>query len=326
MEKMQRFSKFAWVVLAYNVLVVVWGAYVRASGAGAGCGDHWPDCNGQIVPVNGTLKTLIEFSHRSTSGIAGLLVVAMVFLAFRACPRGHLARRAAGASLIFMVIEALIGAILVKKRLVTDNDSAARAMAIAIHLVNTLLLLGALTLTAWWSRESALTLGKRQWFTNRKTSLLVGAIVLAVIFLNASGAITALGATLFPVTSLSEGLARGLSPKHFLESLIWVHPIAAVITVLAGSFVAIVVGLSNKHSGLSKLSRNQVILFGVQLLLGGLNFLLHAPTWLQLLHLMVADLTWINLIVFFEVASSRKEEGTARTEPEGYGEMAASVH
>ena len=44
------FARFAGAVLGYNLLVIVWGAYVRASGSGAGCGNHWPLCNGVVVP------------------------------------------------------------------------------------------------------------------------------------------------------------------------------------------------------------------------------------------------------------------------------------
>ncbi len=44
------FSRYAWGVLLWNVLVALWGAYVRATGSGAGCGSHWPTCNGEILP------------------------------------------------------------------------------------------------------------------------------------------------------------------------------------------------------------------------------------------------------------------------------------
>jgi len=150
-----RFAKFAWFTLGFNVLVILWGALVRATGSGAGCGRHWPDCRGALVPLSPTVETLIEFAHRATSGLALLLVSILVLRAVRAFPRGAPVRAGAWASLAFILVEALIGAGLVLFELVGENSSAARAVVIALHLVNTLLLLGALALTAWWAGGAA---------------------------------------------------------------------------------------------------------------------------------------------------------------------------
>src|SRR5262249_24948503 len=67
-------ARFAWLLVVYNIAVILWGAYVRATGSGAGCGSHWPLCNGEIVPRAAQAQTLIEFTHRITSGISLLLV------------------------------------------------------------------------------------------------------------------------------------------------------------------------------------------------------------------------------------------------------------
>ncbi|HEX9001707.1 MAG TPA: COX15/CtaA family protein, partial [Blastocatellia bacterium] len=85
--KFTRFAKFAWLVVAYNLMVIVWGAYVRASKSGDGCGSHWPLCNGEVIPLAPTVKTLVEFSHRLSSGLALLLTVVLVVWAFRAFAR-----------------------------------------------------------------------------------------------------------------------------------------------------------------------------------------------------------------------------------------------
>src|SRR5512133_2746292 len=116
-----RFSRFAWAVLAYNLAVVAWGAFVRASGSGAGCGRHWPTCNGNVVPRSPSAATLIEFSHRLSSGLALLLVVTLALWAFRAYPRRHAVRRAAAASVVLMLTEALVGAGLVLLSLVAHD-------------------------------------------------------------------------------------------------------------------------------------------------------------------------------------------------------------
>src|SRR3954468_6925819 len=151
----KRFAAYAWVVTALTLAVILWGAYVRASRSGDGCGAHWPLCNGSVVPDATHAKTLVEFAHRATSGLAFLLVVALVVWAFRAFRRGHAVRAAAVASGVFIVTESLIGAGLVLLRLVADNASVARALYLSVHLVNTFLLVAALALTAWSATEES---------------------------------------------------------------------------------------------------------------------------------------------------------------------------
>ncbi|MFN8454080.1 MAG: COX15/CtaA family protein [Anaerolineae bacterium] len=77
MVKLDRFAKYVWTVLAYNLAVILWGAFVRASGSGAGCGSHWPLCNGEVIPRTPQMETLVEFTHRLTSGLALLLVIGL---------------------------------------------------------------------------------------------------------------------------------------------------------------------------------------------------------------------------------------------------------
>ncbi|NOT09425.1 MAG: hypothetical protein HOP28_14615 [Gemmatimonadales bacterium] len=149
------FPVFAWGVLGVNLFVILWGALVRATGSGAGCGRHWPLCNGQVLPQSPATNTLIEFTHRATSGVALLLVIALWWWSRRAFPAGHRARRAALWSLGLIVVEALIGAGLVLFELVENDDSLFRVAYLSGHLLNTFVLLGALALTAWWARDTA---------------------------------------------------------------------------------------------------------------------------------------------------------------------------
>ena len=151
---MSRLGRFAWSVLAYNVAVIGWGAYVRATGSGAGCGNHWPLCNGQMVPPSPTIATLIEYSHRLTSGLALLSVVALLAWTWRACRPGHPARTGAAASLFFMLTEAAVGAGLVLFQLVADNASAARTMFMGVHLLNTFVLLASILEPRWQTANS----------------------------------------------------------------------------------------------------------------------------------------------------------------------------
>jgi heme A synthase len=294
--KLNRFASYAWLVVAANLFVIVWGAYVRASFSGDGCGSHWPLCNGEVLPVNGLAKTLVELTHRLTSGVALLLVVGLVWRARRLFPRGHRVRRGAFWSLVFILIEALIGAALVKLNLVGRNASVARAFVMSFHLVNTFVLLGVLSLTAWWA-----TGGERVRLRGQGR---VGAVFAAGLFgtllIAVSGALAALGDTLFPATSLAEGIRQDLSPAaHFLERLRGLHPLFAVgigcYTVAAASYVN-----NFLRPGLPRAKRLAGVLttlFLVQVGAGIVNVALLAPVWLQLTHLLLADLYWIALVL-----------------------------
>src|SRR5271165_75254 len=141
-------NRFAWAVLAYNVAVVLWGAAVRATGSGAGCGDHWPLCNGTVIQHSPRLDTMIEFTHRVTSGISFFSAVGLLIWTFAGTVKGHLARAAAVAVVALTLVEAILGALLVKLGLTAQSQSPLRAPYLALHLTNTLLLLAALTLAA----------------------------------------------------------------------------------------------------------------------------------------------------------------------------------
>jgi heme A synthase len=297
--KLSRFAWYAWGVLAYNILVILWGAYVRATGSGAGCGSHWPTCQGEIIPQSAQTATLIEFSHRLTSGLALFLVVGLVVWAFRSYPPGNLVRRGAVLSVVFIILEALIGAGLVLFELVAQNDSGFRALAIATHLVNTFILLSVLTLTAWWASTGSKPIKWKNDWLNWALGVGFGGILLV----GASGAIIALGDTLFPAASLSEGLQQKFSPTaHFLIRLRPYHPLIAIAT---GIYLILIAGSFNARYGLAapkKLARLLTLLYFIQLGAGAVNVALLAPIWLQLLHLLLSDLILVVWVLFMVTA------------------------
>src|SRR4051812_26962188 len=180
------FAMYAWGVLAFNLGVILWGAYVRASGSGAGCGSHWPLCNGEVLPRSNSVQTLIEFTHRMTSGLSVLLIAGLIVFAYIRFPKKHLARPGALATGFFILTEAAVGAGLVLFELVAHNASVARALFISVHLLNTFLLLGALTLTAWWgSGGPAIYLRRQGWFL-----LVIGSAIITTLVVGISGAVT----------------------------------------------------------------------------------------------------------------------------------------
>ena len=293
MELDVRFRRFAWGVLAYTVAVVLFGAFLRATGAGAGCGDHWPLCNGEVIPRAPAFDTVVEFTHRVTSGLALPLALALGVWAFRAtrapgAPNRRAVRRAAVASVVFMVLEAAIGAGLVLLEYVAFNPSIARAFWMAAHLVNTLVLLAALTLTAWWAEGGGVPLrghGGRAWA--------VGIALASVLVLSTSGAVTALGDTLV--------LGGGLDPLEHpvVASLVGLrvyHPVLAFVA-MAGVGLAV---LASREAGPRVVQTGMAVLgfFLLQMGIGAVNVALLAPVWLQVIHLLVTDLIWIGLVIF----------------------------
>ncbi|GAC1430085.1 MAG: hypothetical protein NVSMB62_27590 [Acidobacteriaceae bacterium] len=288
--------RFAWGVVFYNVLVILWGALVRATGSGAGCGNHWPLCNGQVIPVSPGVHTVIEFTHRMMTGGSTFLVLGLLVWTLRGTVRGMAARAFAIASTVLLLNEALLGALLVKLGYVAENQSAGRMVLLSIHLSNTLLLLAALTLTA-----RMLSTGQR--LAALRTAKEVGAAVaglLATIVVGVSGSMAALGDTLFPAPSLRAAFAQDFAPNSpWLLRLRLVHPVSAVV---AGLFVVWLVARAFR-SGPDTDGQNRntaQLVSGLLLLQFGLGIadvLLLAPAWMQILHLLGADLFWVSLVV-----------------------------
>jgi heme A synthase len=287
-------ARFAWITLCYNVAVVLWGAYVRATGSGAGCGSHWPLCNGEVVPIAPRLETLIELSHRLTSGLALIAVVVLLFATWRTCAKGHPARRAAAWSMVFMLSEAAVGAALVLFRLVADNASAARAMFGATHLLNTFLLLASLALTAHWlSGRPEIRVAGRPRLVWGLAGLAAGILLVAI-----SGSVAALGDTLYPSKTLSEGLGADLSASsHFLIRLRIIHPMLAFIVggALMASAPRLPVPAADETG--RELRYDLIGFVALQLAAGFANLLLLAPVVMQLIHLLLADVVWITFVL-----------------------------
>lgn len=294
LPRRRAFARFAWAVLAYTVGVVLFGAVVRITGSGAGCGQHWPTCQGDVVHLPRTLETTIELTHRVTSGLSILLVLALPLLAARIFPRGHRVRRAALVSLVLMGVEAAIGAVLVLFRLVAADVSVARALMLPLHLVNTSLLLGGILVTASGSIHETL------WphWPRRGVDWLLPLGLLATLGVSATGAVTALGDTLFPVTH-GDGLAQVLAADHaayahFLRRMRVIHPAAAVLVAV---FLLVVAGIAAERwrsaAGWLWGVRGLVVL---QVGAGIVNVLLSAPGFMQVIHLGLAVALWLTLV------------------------------
>jgi cytochrome c oxidase assembly protein subunit 15 len=284
--------RFAWIVLGYNVAVVLWGAVVRATSSGAGCGDHWPLCNGVVVQTHPRLATLIELAHRMTSGITVIAILLLLVWIFRRTAAGHLARITVVAATLLIFNEALLGALLVLLRLTADNRSPARAVYLSLHLANTLLLLGALALCAHFLSGGDAFHRRTVRFTQLPQAI-IGLV--AVLLVGMTGTLAALSDTLFPAASVRAALAQDFSRgSTWLQQLRFLHPVTAVI---AGLFLCWMLVRSVPRPAERTLAIGVLSLLGLQCVLGVADVVLLAPLWLQITHLFVADLLWISLVV-----------------------------
>lgn len=281
-------ERYGWAYLGYLFAVILFGAWVRISGSGNGCGNHWPVCNGEIVPTAPNVKTIIEFTHRLTSGLSGFLGIGLLVWSWRQRAAHRWLFRAALASMVFLLLEAFIGAVLVKKELVANDASASRALVVALHLANTMLLTATAATVAWFA-------GVRVPRTARVAGSLWIAAIVAFILTNMTGAVTALGDTLFPVQPALDGnlwarLRDDLSPsQHFLVRLRLIHPLVAVATALGMGLLFLRLLLR----GAGPLAQLGLGLIATQVSLGLLNVALAAPPWMQIVHLLVSQCVWV---------------------------------
>jgi len=287
--------RFAWVVLVYFIAVILWGTLVRATGSGAGCGNHWPLCNGTVLQHSASVDTMIEFTHRITSGLSFFLAVGLVAWTFGGTVRGHLARAAAIAAVSFTLIEAILGALLVKLGLTAQSQSPLRPAYLALHLANTLLLLGALTLTAH-------LLSRRHGYLRGSIRVIApfGAVaaIFVVMIVGVTGSLAALGDTLFPATSLGLALAQDFSATSgWLVRWRWTHPTVAFLASIFLIWLLVRTARHRTHWDNRGLSALVLLLLATVYSLGLLDVILLAPLWVQVAHLLAADTLWAALVV-----------------------------
>jgi cytochrome c oxidase assembly protein subunit 15 len=276
-------SSFAACVVAFMVLVILQGAVVRATGSGNGCGNHWPLCNGDFFPHHPRLATVIEYAHRSMSGVITWLVIALVGWTYLARPVGHRSRKAVTWTGILLLTEALLGAVLVKGGYVEGNTSTMRVVVQGIHFSNTLLLLAAMTLSWWWLRDGEVVM------LDARSRAVAWTALACTLFVGATGAVAALADTLFPSPDLQSALLADFAAHApLLIRMRWMHPAAAAVAL--GCAIWLSLNLR------SKIGRWVLALILAQIVLGVADVLLLAPTWMQVLHLLGADLYWIALV------------------------------
>jgi heme A synthase len=298
--KMSKFAKYAWFVVGYNVVVILWGVFLRASKSGDGCGQHWLTCNGEVIPTAPQFKTIIEFSHRITSSLAGIFIIVLFFWALFVWKtnKSELKTRILStsfASLVFVVFEGILGAGLVLTGNTAETLTPMRPIWTAAHLINTLILLAFVTLTAWFASG-----GKRISFNApKKTLFLLGFGIFGIFLIGISGSIAALSSMLFPSASLAESIAKDFAENsHYLLKLRISHPI---LSISIGFFLVWLANYFKMRSAndlwTNRFANILIIIVGLQFLSGFITLISLAPIVMQLTHLFLADAVWISFVL-----------------------------
>ncbi len=297
------FRKLTMFAIVYAIAIILWGAFVRISGSGDGCGKHWPLCQGVLLPqgdVAYQLQTWIEFAHRAKSGLFGVLIFVLWIASYRLFPRGHLARKAATFMFAFTVIEALLGALLVVKGYVDTDDSLGRVVSQGFHLANTLLLLGSMAALWTWCR-----------FINPVFNFSYRALIIVGLFgfflIGVSGSVASLSNTLFPSQSLSEAFQKDLAENsHFILKFRIFHPLLAL--TISSLILYLIVSIRNQMQKRTMISITLPWIVIGALGFGAATLFMLSPLWMKLTHLLIADILWISIVIF--VCDSLTQEKT----------------
>lgn len=286
-----QYKKFAFSLLIYTILVILWGAWVRISHSGDGCGDTWPLCHGRLIPEAERGKTWVEYGHRLMSGVYGLVVIYFWWVARKLYQPGHFARKAAVATLIFTITEALLGAKLVLFKLVTTNDTPYRAFVMALHQVNSFMLTGAVALVA------VAALSSTEAHKSSSPKQVYRFFPWIIVAIGITGAWASLSNSLFPTDNLWEGfMADFSSESHFLIRIRGLHPLFAL---LGGGGLALYFWLKAQTAELAEIQKRSLqmsvlLIFGI--IFGIATLLLHAPVWMKIVHLALAHSIWVVML------------------------------
>lgn len=304
--KLSGFARYSLFTLVYNLAVILWGVFLRASKSGDGCGKYWLTCHGEVIPSAPAFSTVIEFSHRITTAIAGFVVLGLFIWAFRKFPKGDAVRKAVTWTSAFILMEVAIGAVIVLTGNTAGNDSPERPFVMAAHLMITFGLLASLTLCSWFA------VGRPRFNldVDRRYLVVIGALILGLVAVGISGSVAALSNLLYaPSTSLAEGIRQDFSSDSpLLIQLRGYHPL---MSTAFGVILIVAMKWFRKQAPSNGVVRRMTvaipILVLVQFVSGFVTIVTHAPILMQLLHLFLADVLWISFVILTAGFLSEKQ-------------------
>lgn len=300
-KQIQTFQKFSYYLIFYTLLVIVWGAWVRISHSGDGCGASWPLCHDQLVPLQTETvgKTWIEYLHRLTSGLYGVVVLVQFFWGRKIFEKDHPILFWLWMSLGFMISEALLGAGLVLLGLVGNDESVGRVSIMTLHLLNSMILTA--SVASVWNFSKSSFIRSQLAFEKIKVSpkILISAFVIPFLVVGATGAWAALSSTLFPSQSFIESIMKEFAPdSHFLISLRTLHPIFG--TILGAGLILLLILLKPMQINEEIRQRQKTLQYLIlaQIFIGYLTMFLVSPIKLKFIHLILAHSSWIFLVLW----------------------------
>jgi heme a synthase len=315
----KRLRKWAWFLLVYTILVILWGAWVRISHSGDGCGDTWPLCNGQLVPEAARGKTWVEYGHRFTSGLYGIVVIFLFIWIQKLKTKFELTsvHRWMRWTTVFMISEALLGAKLVLFGLVNLDQSGWRVVVMSLHQLNSFLLVAftvrflAATFEHQYRSEWSLRVNKNiQPRFLSSPIFLMGFLLIAI-----TGAWASLSTTLFPSTSLLDGFAKDFdSASHIVLKLRGFHPVFGIL-IGGGLSLALYRISSGLNVFLGRVALLCSALIATGIVVGMLTLFMLSPVPLKLVHLLLAHLLWATAVFFYHFHSMPERANRKETTP-----------
>ena len=305
---MQSLKKLSLAALVLAFAQIVFGAIVRITGSGMGCGDHWPKCLGQWFPPHDRVDLIIEITHRYIAFALSIVILALVIAAFLrrndagVGGRGGVLRPAIIAG-VLVVIAALLGAVTVKLAL--------NPLVIAAHLTIAMSLLATLALTLaragglWMSADLKGTTGR----SFRAARFAVVLALLTIVFgaLTANYPDAAVACPGFPWCSdyMIYGPAIGIHVTHrILAFLLFGH--------LLG--MAIATGRRKEPAVIHRAALAAFAAAVIQVIVAGAMITMQFPPVFRSLHQAFGTLVWLAVVIL-AILSSRARIGAPRLTP-----------
>jgi len=276
----RRFTRLAWTAATFTYLLIILGAIVRITGSGLGCGEHWPLCNGELLPPL-DLPTIIEYGHRLAAAAVSVLVAALAVYAWwlrrgagspKGVPDGPGERfspdRTAYVALGLLVVQVLLGAVTVKLSL--------PPWTVILHLGTAMLLLATLILIA---RGHPITPHSRVGLA--ALTLGFGTVLFGALTANLGAASACLG---FPLCN-----DQFIPAGNYLQHIHWTHRLLAYTLFAYVWWWA----LRSKKRG----AWYVVGLVTVQVAVAAGMVLLSLPPALQAAHVAVGTAVWAALVL-----------------------------
>lgn len=302
-EQTRRFSierlAVATVFLGYVLILI--GGVVRIEGAGLGCGDDWPICNGKVVPTFSYLTT-IEYIHRVVAGAILLLTSWLVLAAWRGLPRFDVRRWLALAALGLVLAQAGLGAITVFAELDPRAVTAHLGMAEAYFAIMIVIAIIGSTRIGHTERRPAPTVAR--------------AAIAATV--------TTFGLLLTGAYTASSGAAWAcpewpLCGEKYVPtgwSLVDIHVLHRWLALLTVASIAWLLFVAIREAGararVTRLAEAALMLTLAEVTVGGANIWFELADWVRISHLAFATLVWGSLVlVIVETAGAPQEARVA---------------